>query len=60
MKKSTKTIFLNRLSVLVIIWIWMFPVFLSAWKDNWWLLFIYTVWWLPSIVLTSLLIAIND
>lgn len=51
---------LNWISVLLFIWLWLFPVFLSAYKDNWWLLFTYIVWWFPAILITSIILAIND
>lgn len=59
MKKILNNL-IDWLSVIFIIWIWLFPVFLSAYKDNWWLLFTYIVWWFPAIIITGIILSIEE
>jgi uncharacterized membrane protein len=48
------------LSVILIIWVWLFPVFLSAYKDNWWLLFTYIVWFIPAGIITGIILTFTE
>ena len=40
--------------MLILAAVWLFPIGLCIWKDNWWLIFIYAVWWIPAVIFTVL------
>ena len=42
------------IAILGFLAIWMFPIGLCYFTDNWWLMFIYFAWWLPAIILTNI------
>lgn len=46
--------------LLLMILIWLFPIGLSIYKDNYWLIFLYLIWWLPTTFLVDFLSAIAD
>lgn len=48
------------LSLLVIITIWIFPILLSIFTGNWWLVFLYAVWWMPAGFLTGLILILTN
>ena len=48
------------LILLLMILIWLFPIGLSIYKDNYWLIFLYLIWWLPATVLVNFLTITAD
>jgi hypothetical protein len=54
-----KTIIKLSIAILLVILIWMFPVILSAYTRNWWLCFLYAVWWMPAAFLTGIILILT-
>lgn len=53
----------NLISIIVIILVvlvWLFPVCLAAYKDNYWLIFLYIVWWIPAYIISGLLLIVDE
>lgn len=53
----------NLLQVILLVLIlitWSFPIIISFYTFNFWYIMLYLVWWLPSQILTNLIVAIYD
>lgn len=44
--------------VIVGIIMWLGPIFIAYFNDNWWLVLLYIVWWMPASVITVILAGI--
>lgn len=53
----------NLLQVILLVLIlitWSFPIIISFYTFNFWYIMLYLVWWLPSQILTILIMTIYD
>jgi hypothetical protein len=48
------------IAVVSVFAIWLVPVIIALITGNWYLLFTYAVWWIPAIVLTSIVSVIYE
>jgi len=48
------------LYVVALLAIWVFPVIISFITGNWWLILLYSVWWIPAIALSAVVTLIWD
>lgn len=46
--------------LLLILTVWLFPCIISFYAENFWLIFLYIVWWLPASILTAFLAIVWD
>ena len=46
--------------LIAIIAIWLFPILIAYHEDNYWLIFLYAVWWFPAAIITSITIALVE
>lgn len=42
--------------IIIMITMWIFPILLSIYEDNYWFLLSYIIWWFPAIIITCLII----
>lgn len=52
--KSLKA-FVGVLFFIVVIAVWSFPIVIAIHKDNYWIIFLYFVWWMPAGAVSNLL-----
>jgi hypothetical protein len=51
---------ISTIVILFVIIIWLFPIIISFIICNFWLIFLYFVWWIPAIFLTKFLLIIFE
>ena len=47
-------IIIGIILVLILIAIWLFPLILAFYQDNWAIVFMYFIWWIPAAILTAI------
>lgn len=57
MKKTKRILeaFVAVLFFVVVIAVWSFPIIIAIYKDNYFLIFLYFVWWIPAEGMSTLL-----
>jgi hypothetical protein len=46
--------------ILIIVVVWMFPVIISFYYENFWYCFLYLIWWIPASMIMGLMLAIEE
>lgn len=52
--------FIHLIILLLIIATWAFPIIISLMQNDYWLIFLYVIWWVPASLFTGLLTKIAD
>ena len=47
-------------ALITIFVIWTFPIIIAFVEHNFWLIFLYFVWWIPAYLISALIISILD
>jgi len=53
----------NLISLIIlisIVFVWLFPIVISIYKDEYWHIFLYAVWWLPAGIFTGFILKLFD
>ena len=43
-----------------VLFVWAFPILIAIHKDNYWLIFLYAIWWVPSSIYTGIVSSILE
>jgi hypothetical protein len=51
---------LMTICVIIIVFIWAFPIIISFYTFNFWYIMLYFIWWLPSMIFSKMISIIFD